>query len=161
MLVKDARGNELLEIIKVDEEQAMKLYGPVTHALMVVKVEEEYLLGWNHWRQNWETFGGCMDEGETLRECIIREGFEELGLKEVAYTWIGLMHFKLVPDYFSPNHREEYGGLYGVTISKEQLAEALECRADKEEIERIAFYSEIAERDAIVAVDEKLLEFWK
>ncbi len=161
MLVKDARGNELVEIIKVEEEQALELYVPVTHALMVVKVGDEYLLGWNHWRQNWETFGGCIDEGESLRGCIIREGFEELGLKDVEYTWIGLMHFKLVPDYFSSNHREEYGGLYGVTISEEQFAKALEYRTDKEEIERIAFYSEIVERDKIVAVDEKLLEFWR
>lgn len=161
MLVKDARGNELLEVIQVEEEQAMKQYQPVTHALMVVKVGEEYLLGWNHWRKNWETFGGCIDEGESLRECIVREGFEELGLKDVEYTWLGLMHFKLVPDYFSPEHREEYGGLYGVTISEEQLVQALENRSDEEEIERIAFYSKLDKSEKIVAIDEKLMEFWK
>lgn len=161
MLVKDARGNELLEVIAVDEAQAMQVYQPVTHALVVVKVDEEYLLGWNHWRQNWETFGGCMDEGESLRECIIREGFEELGLKDVEYTWLGLMHFKLVPDYFSPEHREEYGGLYGVTISAEQFAALMENRTDKEEIERVAFYSKLDKSEKIVAIDEKLLEFWK
>ncbi len=161
MLVKDARGNELLEVIRVEEEQAMKLYQPVTHALVVVKVEDDYLLGWNHWRKNWETFGGCMDAGESLRECITRESFEELGLKDVEYTWLGLMHFKLVPDYFSPEHREEYGGLYGVTISAEKLAESKQYREDKEEIEKFAFYSEIEDREKIVAVDEKLLEFWQ
>lgn len=161
MLVKDARGNELLEVIPVDEEQAMTQYQPVTHALMIVRVGEEYLLGWNHWRKNWETFGGCIDEGESMRECIIREGFEELGLNGVEYTWLGLMHFKLVPDYFSPDHREEYGGLYGVTISTEQFAEAQKYRTDKEEIEKVAFYSKITDRDKIVAIDEALLEFWK
>ncbi|MBQ9141959.1 MAG: NUDIX domain-containing protein [Lachnospiraceae bacterium] len=161
MLVKDARGNKLLEVIQVDEERAMKLYQPVTHALMVVRVGDEYLLGWNHWRKNWETFGGCIDKGESLRECIIREGFEELGLKDVEYTWLGLMHFELVPDYFSPEHREEYGGLYGVTISTEQFAEAQKYRIDKEEIEKVAFYSKIGNTEKIVAIDEKLLEFWK
>lgn len=161
MLVKDARGNELLEVIRVEEEQAMKRYQQVTHALVVVKVEDDYLLGWNHWRKNWETFGGCIDAGESMRECIIREGFEELGLKDVEYTWLGLMHFKLVPDYFSSEHREEYGGLYGVTLSSEQFAEALKKREDKEEIERFAYYSKIEDRDKIVAIDAKLLEFWK
>ena len=96
-----------------------------------------------------------------MRECIIREGFEELGLEDVEYTWLGLMHFELVPDYFSPEHREEFGGLYGVTLSSEQFAEALKNRTDEEEIEQLAFYSKIENKDKIVAIDEKLLEFWK
>ena len=45
MLVKDSRGNELLEVIRVKEEEAMKTYTPVNHALLVVKIGEEYLLG--------------------------------------------------------------------------------------------------------------------
>ena len=38
MLVKDSRGNELLEVIDVSEEEAMKIYAPVNHALLVVKI---------------------------------------------------------------------------------------------------------------------------
>ncbi len=160
MLVKDSRGNELLEVIDVNEEEAMKHYAPVNHALLVVKIVEEYLLGFNKWRQDWEIFGGCMEEGETLRECIIREAKEELGLSNVEFTWLGLMHDKMAPGYFNPEWHEEYGGLYGVTLTKEQLAEFEKSREDKEEIEKLAFYSQI-KNECVALIDEKLLEFWK
>ena len=66
MIVKDSAGNELLAVIDVSEELAEQQYSTVTHALLVVKIGEEYLLGWNRWRQDWEIFGGCKEEGETL-----------------------------------------------------------------------------------------------
>ena len=160
MLVKDSRGNELLEVLRVSEEEAMKNYCPVNHALLVVKIGDDYLLGWNKWRQDWEIFGGCMEEGETLRECIIREAKEELGLSNVEFTWLGLMHDKMAPGYFNPEWHEEYGGLYGVTLTKEQLAEFEKSREDKEEIEKLAFYSQI-KNECVALNDEKLLEFWK
>ena len=159
MLVKDNRGNELLEVIKTSEEDAMNNYAPINHALLVVKIGEEYLLGFNKWRQDWEIFGGCMEEGETLRECINREAREELGLSNVEFTWLGLMHDKMAPGYFNPEWHEEYGGLYGVTLTKEQFAGIEKCREDKEEIEKLAFYSQI-KNECIAPIDEKLLEFW-
>ncbi|MBP3579234.1 MAG: NUDIX domain-containing protein [Lachnospiraceae bacterium] len=160
MLVKDSRGNELLEVIDVNEEEAMKQYAPVNHALLVVKTGEEYLLGFNKWRQDWEIFGGCMEEGETLRECIIREAKEELGLSNIEFTWLGLMHDKMAPGYFNPEWHEEYGGLYGVTLTKEQLGEIEKSREDKEEIEKLAFYSQVKD-ECVAPIDEKLLEFWR
>ena len=33
MIVKDAKGNELLDVIDVPEEQAEKMYKPVNHCL--------------------------------------------------------------------------------------------------------------------------------
>ena len=160
MIVKDSRGNELLEVIKISEEDAMKKYAPVNHALLVVKIGDEYLLGWNKWRQDWEIFGGCMEEGETLRDCIIRETKEELGLQNVEYTWLGLMHDKMAPGYFNPEWHEEYGGLYGVTLPMECFAEIEKCREDKDEIEKLAFYSQV-KAENVAPIDEKLLEFWK
>ena len=160
MLVKDSRGNELLEVIEVSEEEAMAKYAPVNHALLIVKVGEEYLLGFNKWRQDWEIFGGCMEEGETLRECIIREAKEELGLQDVDFIWLGLMHDNMAPGYFNPEWHEEYGGLYGVTLTPEQMKVIEKCREDKEEIEKLAFYSQVKE-ECVAPIDEKLLEFWK
>lgn len=62
MQIKDSKGNELVEVIKVDEHTAMEQYHPVTHCLAVVMVGSEYLLGWNRWRKHWEIFGGCIEE---------------------------------------------------------------------------------------------------
>ena len=160
MLVKDSRGNELLEVIDVSEEEAMKHYAPVNHALLVVKIGQEYLLGFNKWRQDWEIFGGCMENGETLRECIIREAKEELGVTDVEFTWLGLMHDNMAPGYFNPEWHEEYGGLYGVTLPLERLSEIEKCREDKEEIEKLAFYSQV-KTECVASIDEKLLEFWR
>lgn len=161
MIVRDIRGNELLDIIKVAEELAEKQYSPVNHSLAVVKIGKEYLLGWNHWRKNWEVFGGCREEGESIRQCITRECYEELGLKDVEYTYLGLMYDKMAPGYFNPEWHYEYGALYGVTLPEEALKDIEGNRTDKEEIERLAFYSEIKGKEPIAAIDERLLEYWR
>ena len=84
MIVKNAKGNELLDVIDVPEEQAEKMYKPVNHCLAVVKVGNDYLMGWNHWRKDWEIFGGCKEDGEDMRQCIIRECKEELGIENAS-----------------------------------------------------------------------------
>jgi len=112
MIVVDSKGNELLDIINVDEENADNQYKPINHCLAVVKIENDYLMGWNKWRQDWEIFGGCREDNETLKDCIIRECQEELGLSDVEYTYLGLMYYKMAPGYFNPEWHYEYGGLY-------------------------------------------------
>ncbi len=161
MIIRDSAGNELLAIIDVSEETAEQQYCPVTHALLVVKIGEEYLLGWNRWRQDWEIFGGCKEKGETLRECIVREAEEELGIKDVEYTYLGLMHYKMAPGYFNPEWHEEYGALYGVILSDEMLKEIEANRKDKEEIEKLAFYSQVKGKEKVAEIDEALLQCWK
>lgn len=161
MIVKDSKGNELLAVLDVQETEAEKRYSPVNHALLVVKIGGEYLLGWNRWRQDWEIFGGCKEEGETLRECIKREAEEELGLRNLEYTYIGLMHDKMAPGYFNPEWHEEYGGLYAVTLPESMLQKIENSRGDKEEIERMAFYSQVKGKEKIAEIDERLLTYWK
>ena len=116
MIIKDDRGNELLEIISVEEEKADAKYEPINHCLAVVKVGSDYLLGWNKYRKDWEIFGGCRENNETLVECIKRECNEELGLKNVDFSYIGLMHYHMAPGYFNPEWHYEYGGLYGISL---------------------------------------------
>lgn len=70
MLAENEKGTQLLEIIRCDEKAADALSSPITHCLAVIKVGDDYLLGWNNWRKDWEIFGGCREESETLRECI-------------------------------------------------------------------------------------------
>lgn len=121
MILKDSKGNELVEIIDIDEALAMTAYAPVTHCLAVVMIGRDYLLGWNRWRKEWEIFGGCMEAGETMREAIVREIMEEIGISDAHIDYIGLMHLNLVPDYFSTQRRREYGGLYGIKLQSGDL----------------------------------------
>ena len=161
MIVKDNKGNEFLELISVDEDKADKQYKPISHCLAVVKIGNDYLMGWNKWRKDWEIFGGCREDNETLRECIMRECNEELGLSNVEFEYLGLMNYKMAPGYFNPEWHYEYGGLYGITLPKEYLEIIEKYRTDKEEIEKLAFYEEIKGKEAIAPIDEKLLEYWK
>lgn len=160
MIIRDEKENELLEIINVDEKEAKMQYSPITHCLAVVKVGNQYLMGWNKWRQDWEIFGGCIEENETIRECIERECKEELGLSNVEYEYLGLMYYKMAPGYFNSEWHYEYGALYGVTVEAGMLEQIEKYRTDKEEVEKLA-YCDTIKNEKVVAIDEKLLEYWK
>lgn len=161
MIIADAKGNELLEIINVTEENANNQYSPVNHCLAVVKIGNDHLMGWNNWRQDWEIFGGCRESGETMRECIARECKEELGLVNVDFEYLGLMYYKMAPGFFNPEWHYEYGGLYGVTLPAEYLEIIEKYRTDKDEVGRLGFYNDIKGKEKIAPIDEKLLEYWK
>ena len=160
MLIKDVKGNELLDLFKVDELQADNEYSPITHCLAVVKVGGDYLLGWNKYRQEWEIFGGCREDGESIRECINRECEEELGIKGREFSYLGIMSFKLAPGYFNPEWHSEFGGLYGISLPVEAMKDIEAHRTDKEEVEKLAFYSDVKDKEPIAPIDEYLLKFW-
>ena len=160
MLIKDVKGNELLDLVKPDEDKADAEFQPITHCLAVVKVGDDYLLGWNKYRQEWEIFGGCREDGETIRECIVRECEEELGIKDGDYSFLGLTYLHLAPGYFNPEWHNEYGGLYGITLPSDSLKSIEVFRTDKEEVEKLAFYRDVKGKDKIAPIDEYLLRFW-
>ena len=160
MLIKDVKGNELLDLVKTDEDKADAEFQPVTHCLAVVKVGDDYLLGWNKYRQEWEIFGGCREEGETIRGCIVRECEEELGIKDGDYSFLGLTYLHLAPGYLNPEWHNEYGGLYGITLPSDSLKSIEAFRTDKEEVEKLAFYRDVKGKDKIAPIDEYLLRFW-
>lgn len=158
MLAKDQFGNKLLELIEIAEEDAALQFSPITVCLLVVKIEDDYLMGYNHWRKGWEIFGGCPEKGETMRAAMIREAKEELGI-DCSPEWIGLAHFEMQPDYFSNMVREEYGAIYGISLEKEYLSQIEEMRIDREEIEKIALLKDITSGE-IRELDRKLTEFY-
>jgi len=159
MLAIDQSGNKLLEFIKVTEEDASLQFSPITVCLLVVKIGSDYLMGFNHWRKGWEIFGGCPEEGETMREAMVREAKEELGIDCIP-EWLGLAHFEMQPDYFSNVVREEYGAIFGVSLGEEYLEQIEELRIDREEIEKIALLGEISSNEEIRELDRKLTEFY-
>lgn len=159
MLAIDSSGNKLLDFINVNEEDAAKQFTPITVCLLVVKIGNDYLMGFNHWRKGWEIFGGCIEAGETLREAMVREAKEELGI-ECVPEWLGIAHFEIQPDYFSDLVREEYGAIYGVSLSEEYMEIIEKNRIDREEIDKIALLKDISSDEEIRALDRKLTEFY-
>ena len=159
MLAIDKSGNKLLEFIKISEKDADSQYSTITVCLLVVKIGKDYLMGFNHWRKGWEIFGGCPEEGETMREAMVREAKEELGI-DCFPEWLGLAHFEMQPDYFSNEVREEYGAIFGVSLSEEYLEQIEKMRIDREEIEKIALLGEISSGEEIRELDRKLTEFY-
>ena len=159
MLAIDQAGNKLLEFIKIKEEDATLRFSPITVCLLVVKIGQDYLMGFNHWRKGWEIFGGCPEEGESLREAMVREAKEELGIDCIP-EWLGLAHFEMQPDYFSNAVREEYGAIFGVSLDEKYLDQIEKLRIDREEIEKIALLREIPSKEEIRELDRKLTEFY-
>lgn len=159
-ICKDDNGNALLSIENMDEA-LLSQNSLLTHCLAIVKIGKDYLLGWNNWRKRYEIFGGCIENGESARECINRECCEELGIQNVDMCYLGAMKLRLKPDYFSSDERIEYGGLYGVTIDDVGIDEIYKRIKDKDEITKIALYSQVKNRESIARIDEKLLEYYK
>lgn len=157
---KKDKENEFVELIAVDETSAMEGYAPVTHCLVIVIVGDDYLLGWNNWRQDWEIFGGCLEKGETMRECITRECREEIGISNVPIDYIGLMHFNMVPDYFSTEYRKEYGGLFGIRLQPDDLQKIEKYRQDREEIGKLTLLKCLDKNERIAEIDRTLLQFY-
>ena len=161
MIFKAKNGAEIIEKIVVSEEEALVRFPDINHALVVVKIEDDSLLGYHKWRDDWETFGGLIEEGENLRECIKRECEEELGITDVDFEYLGIVHYYMPPGYWVKEWHHEYGGLYGITLSREALPMIEEKRRDKDEIGEIELYSKLKEREEkIDEINEKLLEFY-
>lgn len=158
-ILKDWDGNIFISMTNEDES-TLSQYEKLTHCLAVVKVGEDYLLGWNKWRNRWEIFGGCIDKGETPRECIVRECYEELGIESADFQYLGVMKFLMMPDYFSSEERIEYGGLYGVTLEDVSIEEIYKQINDRDEIVKLALYRDIKDKEPIAPIDEKLLEYY-
>ncbi len=158
-ILKDWDGNIFISMTNEDES-TLSQYEKLTHCFAVVKVGEDYLLGWNKWRNRWEIFGGCIDKGETPRECIVRECYEELGIESADFQYLGVMKFLMMPDYFSSEERIEYGGLYGVTLEDVSIEEIYKQINDRDEIVKLALYRDIKDKEPIAPIDEKLLEYY-
>ena len=161
MIFRAKSGAEIVERIYEDEDEVLDKYVNLNHALVIVKIEGDYLLGYHKWRDDWETFGGLLEEGEGLRECITRECEEELGITGVEFEYLGIVHYYMPPDYWNSEWHEEYGGLYGITLPGKYLQIIEGKRRDRDEIGAIGLYSELkAREERIDEINEKLLAFY-
>ena len=161
MIFKAKNGAQIIEKLNISEDEAIQTLPNLNHALVIVKISDDYLLGYHKWRDDWETFGGLIEECERLRECIERECEEELGINNIDFKYLGIVHYYMPPDYWNKEWHEEYGGLYGITLSREMIEIIEKSRLDKDEIGEIGLYSELkAHGKNIDEINEQLLEFF-
>lgn len=89
MLAKNKSGWKLLEYVDIKEKDIEK-YSNVTGAYAILKVGDKYVVGYNGWRKQWEFPAGGIDEGETAREAVIRELYEETHQRNEQLIFRGL-----------------------------------------------------------------------
>lgn len=161
MIFKAKNGAQIIEKLNISEDEAIQTLPNLNHALVIVKIDNDYLLGYHKWRDDWETFAASLKKNESLRECIERECEEELGINNIDFKYLGVVHYYMPPDYWNKEWHEEYGGLYGITLSREMIEIIEKSRLNKDEIGEIGLYSELKARgEKIDEINERLLEFF-
>jgi len=93
VITKNKCGYELLEYIPCNEQEIIN-YENVTGAGIVVKVNDEFLIGFNNWRKQWEMPAGRIEKGESARQAAIRELLEETHQKVENIEFKGLFKKK-------------------------------------------------------------------
>lgn len=153
-IIEDARGNALLAVVSMREEDVMTLQSEiaVTHALIVVRYQGRVLLMLNKYRHCWELPGGVIEANETPRQCAVRELQEETQQTVTTLEFKGLMKFHLQPGFHGPE-RIEFGAMFaGETDSVAEFQE-------NEEAADVVWWDGTAEIGPINAIDRKLTEY--
>ncbi|MBD7969207.1 NUDIX domain-containing protein [Paenibacillus gallinarum] len=144
------KGDIFEEIIDLPEDRIdqLTLNHPITHALVVARNRDGFLLLFNHWKQNWELPGGVREAGESLRACALREMLEETNQIPRRIDFRGLMKFKL------KNGKTEYGGLFSADIDNERPF------LDNEEAEKMIYWDLHTDIGYIDEIDKELLKYY-
>lgn len=144
------KGDIFEELIDITEDQLEQanLDFPITHALVVARNKNGFLLLFNNWKQNWELAGGICEPGETLRECALREMLEETNQIPGRVDFKGLMKFHL------KNGKTEYGGLFSADIDNERPF------LENDEASRITFWDGQNDIGYIDEIDKELLKYY-
>jgi 8-oxo-dGTP diphosphatase len=149
MIVANAHGDQLLEILPMEEHE-LPAHQPLTHALVVAKSAAGTLLVFNVRKNHWELAGGMIDPGETARQCAHRELREESGQTCADLHFVGAMRFLLRPTVFHRATRTEFGGLYLAQIDRPQPFQ------ENSETSRIAWWDGTSDIGPIDAIDARL-----
>ena len=123
-------GIALLEYSQIPESQLdSDIYKPLLITFMAIRHARDFLLVRHRERQAWELPGGHIEEGESARDCAIRELFEETGQKVKSLDFRAVLKYRAGSD-----NRIYYGTLYSG-----ELPSPTPFR-ENDEIERIIFW---------------------
>ena len=148
-LAENQWGYALIDYIKVCEKEMTQneLYRPITGSLILANLNEKYLIAYNKWRKQWELPAGGIEPGESPRECVERELFEETNQKAENIVFKGL--FKL---HDKRKNIIKYQAMYFGHIDKLQIFN------DNEEMDKIMLWDLETDIGEFDAVDRKMIE---
>ncbi|WP_054024099.1 NUDIX domain-containing protein [Bacillus sp. FJAT-28004] len=141
-------GFELLACIAMKEDE-LRMDEPLAGSYAVIKCGERYLICFNKWRKQWEVPAGGREEGETPKECAMRELFEETSQIVNDLEFIGLIKVK------RPNGEIKYNPIYYANVGEIIPFEA------NEETEKILLWDLIDDIGYMDEVDKEVLEWCK
>ncbi|MGD6802761.1 NUDIX domain-containing protein [Rossellomorea aquimaris] len=90
MINEKDNGQEFLDFIPI-EESDVDSFHPIAGSYAVIKVNGDFLLCFNNWRNQWELPAGKREMNETISEFAFRELFEETGQMPDELNFLGLM----------------------------------------------------------------------
>lgn len=138
---------QFLEFIELNENELMKIK-PLAGSFVVVKNGDRYLLCFNKYRNQWELPAGKREEGETSRECAIRELYEETAQIIEQLEFKGIMKLKNKQNGEIKNNPVYYG-----TINE------LQPFIENEETSKITLWKQNENIGYIDEADKKLLVY--
>lgn len=128
-------GHVFLSFDRIKENELNRdNYQPLTHSLIVVKHDHGFLLVYDRLGEYWELPGGAIEEGESTRDCVVRELLEETNQITDDITFEGVMEFRM-----APNGRIEFGALYSGHQSRVSPFQP------NEEVDRIIYWDRKAD----------------
>jgi len=88
------RGIVFLEVHRIPEsELEAGTYTPLLFSFIVIRHEGRFLLVYHRRRKAWELPGGHIEEGESARDCAVRELREETGQSVDALDFNAALEF--------------------------------------------------------------------
>ena len=93
MVATTCNGRIFLTFLALNEREISN-YQPLAGSYAVLKCDGRYLLCYNTWRKQWELPAGQREQGETPKECAIRELYEETGQQVMDLQFKRLLKVK-------------------------------------------------------------------
>ncbi|MDF2543375.1 MAG: hydrolase [Herbinix sp.] len=147
VLAENKSGWKLLDFLPI-EENDLDQYSNITGAYAILKIKDNYVLGFNTWRNQWEFPAGHIEEGETPRYAAERELFEETHQKNSNLVFKGLVKIS------DTNDKIRYQAVY--YCEQEELIEFIK-KAD-DEMDKILLWDMVEDIGYIDEVDLKIVE---
>ena len=142
------RGFAFLEYCPIPEHTLdPDSYSPLIITFAAIRYKDSYLLVHHRNRQSWELPGGHIEDGESPRDCAIRELFEE------TCQTVNNLNFRAVMKYHNPSKDRYYYG----TLYSGELSSPVPFRAN-DEISQITFWDGKTDIGYVDEIDVAVLD---